>query len=205
MKKNQEDQRNEWSGGSVTIATATIAAPAAATAAATAPVAAAAATTTLAPPATTTVAAPATTTTPTTTTTTTATVAAAAAAAAAAATTVAATTTTAAAATVAAAATTTGGALFTGTGNVDGQRTTTQIFAVEHFHSAIGFVCRRELDEGETTRLSSHAIEHQVDISDHTGRRKVILEVTFLRLVGQVSHKQTGIVIHMTFGRSSTE
>ena len=195
MKKNQEDQRNEWSGGSVTIATATIAAPAAATAAATATVAAAAATTTVAAPATTTAAAAATTTT---------TVAAAAAAAAT--TTVAATTTTTAAATtVAAAATTTGGALFTGTSNVDGQRTTTQIFAVEHFHSAIGFVCRRELDEGETTRLSSHAIEHQVDISDHTGRRKVILEVTFLRLVGQVSHKQTGIVIHMTFGRSSTE
>ena len=194
MKKNQEDQRNEWSGGSVTIATAAIAAPAAATAAATATVAAAAATTTVAAPATTTAAAAAT---PTTV---------AAAAAAAATTPVAATTTpTAAATTVAAAATTTGGALFTGTSNVDGQRTTTQIFAVEHFHSAIGFVCRRELDEGETTRLSSHAIEHQVDISDHTGRRKVILEVTFLRLVGQVSHKQTGIVIHMTFGRSSTE
>jgi hypothetical protein len=192
LKKNQEDQRNEWSGGSVTIATATIAAPAAATA--TAAVAAAAATTTVAAPATTTAAAAAATTT------------VAAAAAAAATTTVAATTTTTAAATtVAAAATTTGGALFTGTGNVDGQRTTTQIFAVEHFHSTIGFVCRRELDEGETTRLSSHAIEHQVDISDHTGRRKVILEVTFLRLVGQVSHKQTGIVIHMTFGRSSTE
>ena len=193
MKKNQEDQRNEWSGGSVTIATAAIAAPAAATAAATATVAAAAATTTVAAPA---------------TTTTTAAAAAAttvAAAAAAATTTVAAATTTTAAATEAAATTTTGGALFTRTSNVDGQRTTTQIFAVEHFHSAIGFVCRRELDEGETTRLSSHAIEHQVDISDHTGRRKVILEVTFLRLVGQVSHKQTGIVIHMTFGRSSTE
>jgi hypothetical protein len=192
LKKNQEDQRNEWSGGSVTIATATIAAPAAATA--TAAVAAAAATTTVAAPATTTAAAAAAAATTTV------------AAAAAATTTVAATTTTTAAATtVAAAATTTGGALFTGTGNVDGQRTTTQIFAVEHFHSTIGFVCRRELDEGETTRLSSHAIEHQVDISDHTGRRKVILEVTFLRLVGQVSHKQTGIVIHMTFGRSSTE
>jgi hypothetical protein len=193
LKKNQEDQRNEWSGGSVTIATATIAAPAAATA--TAAVAAAAATTTVAAPATTTAAAAAAATT----------TVAAAAAAAAAATVAATTTTTAAATTVAAAATTTGGALFTGTGNVDGQRTTTQIFAVEHFHSTIGFVCRRELDEGETTRLSSHAIEHQVDISDHTGRRKVILEVTFLRLVGQVSHKQTGIVIHMTFGRSSTE
>jgi hypothetical protein len=191
LKKNQENQRNEWSGRSVTIATATIAAPAAATAAA-ATVAAAAATTTVAAPAATTAAAAATTT-------------VAAAAAAAAATTVATTTTTTAATTEAAAATTTGGALFTGTGNVDGQRTTTQIFAVEHFHSTIGFVCRRELDEGETTRLSSHAIEHQVDISDHTGRRKVILEVTFLRLVGQVSHKQTGIVIHMTFGRSSTE
>ena len=195
MKKNQENQRNEWSGRSVTIATATIAAPAAATAAA-ATVAAAAATTTVAAPATTTATAAAAATT---------TVAAAAAAAAAAATTTVATTTTTTAATEAAAATTTGGALFTGTGNVDGQRTTTQIFAVEHFHSTIGFVCRRELDEGETTRLSSHAIEHQVDISDHTGRRKVILEVTFLRLVGQVSHKQTGIVIHMTFGRSSTE
>jgi hypothetical protein len=193
LKKNQENQRNEWSGRSVTIATATIAAPAAATAAA-ATVAAAAATTT--------VAAPAATTTATAAAAATTTVAAAAAAAAA--TTVANTTTT-TAATEAAAATTTGGALFTGTGNVDGQRTTTQIFAVEHFHSTIGFVCRRELDEGETTRLSSHAIEHQVDISDHTGRRKVILEVTFLRLVGQVSHKQTGIVIHMTFGRSSTE
>jgi hypothetical protein len=191
LKKNQENQRNEWSGRSVTIATATIAAPAAATAAA-ATVAAAAATTTVAAPAATTATAAATTT-------------VAAAAAAAAATTVATTTTTTAATTEAAAATTTGGALFTGTGNVDGQRTTTQIFAVEHFHSTIGFVCRRELDEGETTRLSSHAIEHQVDISDHTGRRKVILEVTFLRLVGQVSHKQTGIVIHMTFGRSSTE
>ena len=197
MKKNQEDQRNEWSGGSVTIATAAIAAPAAATAAATATVAAAAATT-VAAPATTTAAAAATAATAATTV--------AAAAAAATTTTVAATTTTTAAATtVAAATTTTGGALFTRTSNVDGQRTTTQIFAVEHFHSAIGFVCRRELDEGETTRLSSHAIEHQVDISDHTGRRKVILEVTFLRLVGQVSHKQTGIVIHMTFGRSSTE
>ena len=193
MKKNQENQRNEWSGRSVTIATATIAAPAAATAAA-ATVAAAAATTT--------VAAPAATTTATAAAAATTTVAAAAAAAAA---TTVATTTTTTAATEAAAATTTGGALFTGTGNVDGQRTTTQIFAVEHFHSTIGFVCRRELDEGETTRLSSHAIEHQVDISDHTGRRKVILEVTFLRLVGQVSHKQTGIVIHMTFGRSSTE
>jgi hypothetical protein len=192
LKKNQENQRNEWSGRSVTIATATIAAPAAATAAA-ATVAAAAATTTVAAPAATTATAAAAATT---------TVAAAAAAAA---TTVATTTTTTTAATEAAAATTTGGALFTGTGNVDGQRTTTQIFAVEHFHSTIGFVCRRELDEGETTRLSSHAIEHQVDISDHTGRRKVILEVTFLRLVGQVSHKQTGIVIHMTFGRSSTE
>ena len=189
MKKNQENQRNEWSGRSVTIATATIAAPAAATAAA-ATVAAAAATTTVAAPAATTATAAAAATT---------TVAAAAAA------TTVATTTTTAATTEAAAATTTGGALFTGTGNVDGQRTTTQIFAVEHFHSTIGFVCRRELDEGETTRLSSHAIEHQVDISDHTGRRKVILEVTFLRLVGQVSHKQTGIVIHMTFGRSSTE
>ena len=197
MKKNQEDQRNEWSGGSVTIATATIAAPAAATAAATATVAAAAATTTVAAPATTAAAAAA--------AATAATTVAAAAAAAATTTEAATTTTTAAATTVAAAATTTGGALFTGTSNVDGQRTTTQIFAVEHFHSAIGFVCRRELDEGETTRLSSHAIEHQVDISDHTGRRKVILEVTFLRLVGQVSHKQTGIVIHMTFGRSSTE
>jgi hypothetical protein len=193
LKKNQENQRNEWSGRSVTIATATIAAPAAATAAA-ATVAAAAATTT--------VAAPAATTTATAAAAATTTVAAAAAAAAA---TTVATTTTTTAATEAAAATTTGGALFTGTGNVDGQRTTTQIFAVEHFHSTIGFVCRRELDEGETTRLSSHAIEHQVDISDHTGRRKVILEVTFLRLVGQVSHKQTGIVIHMTFGRSSTE
>jgi hypothetical protein len=115
------------------------------------------------------------------------------------------TTTTTAATTEAAAATTTGGALFTGTGNVDGQRTTTQIFAVEQFHSTIGFVRRRELDEGKTTGLSSHAIEHQVDISNHTGRRKVILEVTFLRLVGQVSHEQTGIVIHTTFGRSSTE
>ena len=195
MKKNQEDQRNEWSGGSVTIATATIAAPAAATAAATATVAAAAATTTVAAPATTAAAAAAAATAATTV----------AAAAAAATTTVAAATTTTTAATEAAATTTTGGALFTRTSNVDGQRTTTQIFAVEHFHSAIGFVCRRELDEGETTRLSSHAIEHQVDISDHTGRRKVILEVTFLRLVGQVSHKQTGIVIHMTFGRSSTE
>jgi cell wall-associated NlpC family hydrolase len=193
LKKNQENQRNEWSGRSVTIATATIAAPAAATAAA-ATVAAAAATTTVAAPAATTATAAAA-----------ATTTVAAAAAAAAATTVATTTTTTAATTEAAAATTTGGALFTGTGNVDGQRTTTQIFAVEHFHSTIGFVCRRELDEGETTRLSSHAIEHQVDISDHTGRRKVILEVTFLRLVGQVSHKQTGIVIHMTFGRSSTE
>jgi hypothetical protein len=192
LKKNQENQRNEWSGRSVTIATATIAAPAAATAAA-ATVAAAAATTTVAAPATTTATAAAA-----------ATTTVAAAAAAAAATTVATTTTTTAATTEAAAATT-GGALFTGTGNVDGQRTTTQIFAVEHFHSTIGFVCRRELDEGETTRLSSHAIEHQVDISDHTGRRKVILEVTFLRLVGQVSHKQTGIVIHTTFGRSSTE
>jgi hypothetical protein len=193
LKKNQENQRNEWSGRSVTIATATIAAPAAATAAA-ATVAAAAATTTVAAPAATTATAAAA-----------ATTTVAAAAAAAATTTVATTTTTTAATTEAAAATTTGGALFTGTGNVDGQRTTTQIFAVEHFHSTIGFVCRRELDEGETTRLSSHAIEHQVDISDHTGRRKVILEVTFLRLVGQVSHKQTGIVIHMTFGRSSTE
>jgi len=54
LKKNQEDQRNEWSGGSVTIATAAIAAPAAATAAATATVAAAAATTTVAAPASTT-------------------------------------------------------------------------------------------------------------------------------------------------------
>jgi hypothetical protein len=110
-----------------------------------------------------------------------------------------------AAATEATATTTTGGALFTRTGNVDGQRTTTQILAVEHFHCAIGLIRSRELDEGETTGLSSHAVEHQVDIGDHTGRRKVILEVTFLRLVGQVSHKQTGIVIHTTFGRSSTE
>ena len=193
MKKNQKDQRNEWSGGSVTIATAAIAAPAAATAAATATVAAAAATTTVAAPATTAAAAAAAT----------AATTVAAAAAAAATTSVA----TAAAATTAteAAATTTGGALFTGTGNIDGQRTTTQIFAVKEFHSTIGFVRRRELDEGESAGLSSHAIEHQVDIGNHTGRRKVILEVTFLRLVGQVSHKQTGIVIHMTFGRSSTE
>ena len=178
--------------GSVTIATATVAAP----------TAAAAATTTVAA-ATTTTAVTAPTTTTTTTTAAAATTSVAAAAAAAATTSVA----TAAAATTAteAAATTTGGALFTGTGNIDGQRTTTQIFAVKEFHSTIGFVRRRELDEGESAGLSSHAIEHQVDIGNHTGRRKVILEVTFLRLVGQVSHKQTGIVIHMTFGRSSTE
>ena len=180
--------------GSVTIATATVAAP----------TAAAAATTTVAA-ATTTTAVTAPTTTTTTTAAAAATTVAATAAAAAATTTVATAATTTATTTETAATTTTGGALFTRTGNVDSQRTTTKIFAVEQFHSTIGFVRRRELDEGKSAGLSSHAIKHQVDISDHTGRRKVILEVTFLRLVGQVSHKQTGIVIHTTFGRSSTE
>ena len=165
---------------SVAIATATVTAPAAAVAAAAAAITAPAAAATTAA-ATTTVAATA---------------------AAATTTTVAAATT---ATTTEAAAAAASGTLFTGTGDVHGQGTAAQILAVEHFHSAIGLVRSRELDERETAGLSGHAIEHQVDIGDHTGRRKVILEVTFLRLVGQVSHKQTGIVIHTTFGRSSTE
>jgi hypothetical protein len=80
---------------------------------------------------------------PTTTAPTTSTTTAIATAAAAAAAAVSTTTTTATATTL------TGRALFAGAGDVDGERPTAELLAMEQVHGALGFFGRGELNEGE--------------------------------------------------------
>lgn len=91
------------------------------------------------------------------------------------------------------------GTFFTGTGDVHGQGTAAEIFAMEQFHRLVGFFSRCKLNKREAAGLSSHAIQHQVDVGHHTCGGKVILEITFQRLVGQVPDEQTG-VFHTMFG-----
>ncbi len=118
-------------------------------------------------------------------------------------------TTTAAAATAAEAATTTAaaeatltrGALLAGTSDVHGERTPAEVLAVEHFNGALGFLGRRELDEGESAGTTGELVEHQVHVEDDAGARKVILNVTLHRLVGKIAHEQTVLIFHNNYDR----
>jgi hypothetical protein len=119
------------------------------------------------------------------------------------------TTTTAAAATAAEAAATTAaaeaaltrGALLARTRDVHGERTPAEVLAVEHFNGTLGFLGRRELDEGESAGTTGELVEHQVHVEDDTGARKVILNVTLHRLVGEIAHKQTVLIFHNNYDR----
>jgi hypothetical protein len=92
------------------------------------------------------------------------TVAATATAAAAATTTTTATVTTA----TAAATTTAASATFTGTGFVDGDRTTADFLTVEAFNGLTGFFVVCHGDEGEATRTTGFTVGDQRDIFDFT-------------------------------------
>jgi hypothetical protein len=140
-----------------------------------------------------------------------------AAAAAAAAPSTAAATSTTSAATVAAAtsatsATTeatataafTGGALFTRTRDVDGERPATEVLTVEHFDGALGLLSGGELDKREATGAAGELVEHQVDVQDDPGSGEVVLDVSLHRLVGQIAHEETILVVHNTRAASNT-
>ncbi len=139
-------------------------------------------------------------------TATTSTVAAAAAiptvsAAAAATTTTAIPTVSAAAATAtstesAATTTTTGGALFTRTGNVHGQCTTTKVLPVEKIHGLLRLVRRAEFNEGKSPGLASELVEHEVNTRNHSSSAEVILDVAVHGLVRQIAHEEPRIVVH---------
>jgi hypothetical protein len=107
----------------------------------------------------------------------------------------------AAATTAAAEAALTRGALLARTRDVHGERTPAEVLAVEHFNGALSFLGRRELDEGESAGTTGELVEHQVHVEDDTGARKVILNVTLHRLVGEIAHKQTVLIFHNNYDR----
>ncbi len=110
----------------------------------------------------------------------------------------AATAATAAASTESAAATTTttGGALFTRTGNVHGQCTTTKVLPVEKIHGLLRLVRRAEFNEGKSPGLASELVEHEVNTRNHSSSAEVILDVAVHGLVRQIAHEEPRIVVH---------
>lgn len=111
-------------------------------------------------------------------------IATAAAATATAAVTTAAATTTAEAAPAFAAATTTAtetsgtrSAFFTGTGDVDRERTAIEFMAVEFFHGFLGFVAAAHRNEGKTAGTTGEFVEDDFDDTDGANLAKQSLEV----------------------------
>jgi hypothetical protein len=120
-----------------------------------------------------------------------ATAAAATTAAAAAITTAAATTATAAVATTAAAAT---AAAATATAlallcDIDAERATLEVLAIELGERLLGAFGRRHLDEAEATRLTAHAIDHDVDRDNLTALGEARVE----QVLGGVERKITDV------------
>ena len=98
--------------------------------------------------------------------------------------------TTATATAAAIAATATRRALFARTRFVDRQRTALKIFLVKHFDGFVGIFLRSHLNKGKAARTACHAILHDVDRHHGPGLGKMILEIIFGGVVGEVPNKQ---------------
>lgn len=114
------------------------------------------------------------------------------------------TTTTTTAATTETTATFTRGAIFAGAGDVHCQGASPEVLPVKHVHGALGFFGRGKLDEGEPAGTAGELVEHEVDVQDNTGSGEVVLDVSLHRLVGQIAHEETILVVHNTRAASNT-
>lgn len=98
----------------------------------------------------------------------------------------------------------TGRTLLAGAGNVDGERPAAEFLAMEQVHGPLGFFGRGELNEGETARAARELVEHEVDVQNDSGSGEVVLQVILHRLVGQIAHEETILVVHNTKAASNT-
>ncbi len=72
-------------------------------------------------------------------------------------------------------------------GDIDRQGPALKFFIMELFNRLVGFLGRGELNESEPARPAGHFIQHQVDGSDNTGLREIILQIIFHGLVGEIA------------------
>ncbi len=98
----------------------------------------------------------------------------------------------------------TGRTLFPGAGDVDGERPAAEFLAMEQVHSSLGFFGRGELDKGKTAGAARELVEHEVDVQNDSGSGEVVLQVILHRLVGQIAHEETILVVHNTKAASNT-
>jgi hypothetical protein len=75
---------------------------------------------------------------------------------------------------------------------------------MEQVHGTLGFFGRGELNEGETARAARELVEHEVDVQNDSGSGEVVLQVILHRLVGQIAHEETILVVHNTKAASNT-
>jgi hypothetical protein len=87
-------------------------------------------------------------------------------------------------------ATAAGRTVFTRAGDVDRQRAALKFLVVEELDGLVRFVGAAHLNEGETAGLAGELVNHDVDRGDNTSGGKVILQIVFHRLVGEIAHKE---------------
>lgn len=75
---------------------------------------------------------------------------------------------------------------------------------MEHVDGSLGFFCGCEFDERKTAGAAGELVEQQVDIQDCARGGEVILKICFHRLVGQIAHKKTVLVVHNMKAASNT-
>jgi hypothetical protein len=77
-------------------------------------------------------------------------------------------------------------------GDVDAERSTTEILAVELLDRRIGLGVVRELDEGDPARTARLAVDRQVDVDDLSRRRQELRQVVLGGLVAEVADENSG-------------
>ncbi len=97
-----------------------------------------------------------------------------------------------------------GRALLTGARDVHRQRSPTEFLSVQHVDGSLGFFCGCEFDKRKAAGAACELVEHQIDIQDCACGGEMILKVSFHRLVGQIAHKKTVLVVHNTKAASNT-
>ncbi len=81
------------------------------------------------------------------------------------------------------------GAFFAGLGNVDGERASVHVFAVEGLDGSVRFLSRTHGNETKSTGTAGFAVHHQVGFSDRAVRSECVAQVVFSGIEGKVSYK----------------
>ena len=94
---------------------------------------------------------------------------------------------------------------FTGACNIDRQRTTAEVLAIKHIHRPLSFFGGAEFYKCKAPGTPGDPIHHQIYVGDDSGGAEKVLEITILRLKGQIAHIEPRLGVHNLLNNRLTQ